>query len=195
MLGVVGVIIGLVPLLSLIALVLGAVGVVFGLLATVGACKGRSSKATSAIGLCLSVMAVGLSIWGLSIVSNSAQQMARDLRAVGPAPVVSATIAAPSAEVSSSSAQAPPSSPQAPVAPAQSPAYAPTGTYDVTANTGSTLQFATYDAQGQISMSNWIRSAKATTTYLSPAAGKRWAAVKVQIKNTGSTPLPFNVLG
>jgi len=207
-LGVVGLVIGFIPLLSPAALLLGVVGVVFGVLACVNARRGLSSMPISISGLVLSVLAVGLSVWGFVILSHATQKLASDLSSiVAPGPSTASVVtsppnsttpatAAPSSPTSTPSGLAAPGGPSSAPAPAtQAPQYAPTGTYDVAANTGSTLTFQTYNAKGQISLSNWVRSAKSASGFSTPAPEKRWVAFKVNIQNTGTTPLNFNGLG
>ncbi len=207
-LGVVGLVIGFLPLLSPVALLLAVVGVVFGVLACVNARRGLSSKPISISGLVLSILAVGLSVWGIVILTHATQQLASDLSSIGaPSPATASVVTSPSNSTEpptavTSSPTSTPAGPAAPGGPSSAPApstqaaqYAPTGTYDVAANTGSTLTFQTHNAKGQISLSNWVRSAKSASSFSTPAPGKRWVAFKVNIQNTGTTPLSFNGMG
>lgn len=67
----IGVVIGLIPILALPALVLGVLGVVFGLVAWKRAVRQRTAKGLAIAGFILGLLAFGLSIIGFVIVANA----------------------------------------------------------------------------------------------------------------------------
>lgn len=196
-----GAIVALIPLLSPFSLIAGVVGVVFGSLACVSARRGLSSKPISGAGLALSLLAVGLSIWGLTSLVHATQKLAGDLSALGSlsvsAPVATPSVRSetPSAPSSSQTSSSPRTSSATPTSSTTSPTYTPAGTYDVAANTGSTLDYQALRAQGRASIKDWIRESKPASPVIAPGAGKRWVAFRITLENTGTTRLGFNSLG
>lgn len=83
-LGPIGVLFGLIPLTAFIAIVCGLIGAILGI---IGVGRVRSGQATNGavswIGVVLSAAAVGLGIFGLVIVGQAVDQLGRDLDAIG----------------------------------------------------------------------------------------------------------------
>ena len=83
-----GLVFGLVPFTGFIALILGALAVLFGLLGLGRVAKGTATNKTmSIVGSVLGAVAVALGIWGLVIVFNAVDDLSESLRS---APVSSA---------------------------------------------------------------------------------------------------------
>lgn len=96
-LGVVGILFGLVPFTGFVAFALGAVGVILGLVGFSRARKHVATNLKTAIsGAVLSVIAIGLGIWGMVIVFTGLNQLATDLNNIG-LPGASSAPVAPSA--------------------------------------------------------------------------------------------------
>lgn len=80
-LGIVGILFGLVPLTGFVAFALGAVGVILGLVGLARARKRVATNRKTAIsGTALSVIAIGLGIWGMVTFFTSLNQLATALK-------------------------------------------------------------------------------------------------------------------
>ncbi|WP_064441985.1 hypothetical protein [Hoyosella altamirensis] len=84
MLAIIALVFGFVPLTGFIALILGALAVLFGLLGFARARKGiASNKIMSLIGAALGAAAAALGIWGITIVFGAFDDLTRDLESIG----------------------------------------------------------------------------------------------------------------
>ena len=91
-LGIVGILFGLIPFTGFVAFALGAVGVILGLVGFSRARKRVATNTKTAVsGTILSLVAIGLGIWGMVVVFTGLNQLSQDLNnlpAMPPAPTV-----------------------------------------------------------------------------------------------------------
>ena len=78
-LGIIGTVFGLIPLTFFIALICGILAVIFGFVGWRNGKKGAGRKTMAAWGLALGVVAVGLGILGGTILSDTAEELDREL--------------------------------------------------------------------------------------------------------------------
>lgn len=79
-LGIIGAVIGLIPLFGLGAIILGILAVVFGLVGFSRARKGAATnRKMSLIGAILGVIALALGIWGMVILGQAVSKIGTDL--------------------------------------------------------------------------------------------------------------------
>ncbi|MBW0089338.1 DUF4190 and DUF4352 domain-containing protein [Pseudonocardia sp. KRD-184] len=88
-LALVGAVFGLIPFTGFIALILGALAVLFGLLGLGRVRKGvANNRKMTIIGTVLGALVAALGIWGIVIVFNAFGQLNSDLQELAPAPTV-----------------------------------------------------------------------------------------------------------
>ncbi len=80
-LGIVGALFGIIPILGFFALILGVLGVVFGFAGRRRVARGETTrgKGAATTGLILGLVAIGLGIWGIAIVFGAFEQLSEDL--------------------------------------------------------------------------------------------------------------------
>lgn len=77
--GIVGVVVGMIPLLFVFAMALGIVAIVLGAIAWAQRTKARVKRTVAAWGIVLGTIALGLSIVGIAIVNDAFEDLDRDL--------------------------------------------------------------------------------------------------------------------